>query len=194
MTSELFPARRIESENDISELIRADEWHMDVLRAAERKALPDWWIGAGFLRNLIWDALEGNDFEHSRDVDLVYFDGTDTTPDADWRYDKDMSELFPDAEWEVRNQARMHYVNNLESFTSTADGISHWVETATCVAVRLEKGRLRYLFCHGTDDLFSLVARPTETFNTEELLPTFFGRIEEKRWMERWPHLSIKVE
>lgn len=180
MTRKEFPAKRIESEAEISDLIRADEWRMNVLRVAEKKALPDWWIGAGFLRNLIWDALEGNDPERPRDIDLVYFDSTVIDPETDWKYDRDMEGIFPGAEWEVRNQARMHYVNNLEPYSSTADGIAHWVETATCVAVKLEEGKLRYLFCHGTDDLYNLVARPTETFKTKELLPTFYERVEKK--------------
>jgi len=47
--------REIASEQDISKIIEADDWMMDVLRAAEKLQLPDWWIGAGFLRNKIWD-------------------------------------------------------------------------------------------------------------------------------------------
>lgn len=189
-----FPVLKIKSEVDISILLQADEWRMNVLKAAEKKALPDWWIGAGFLRNLIWDALEGIESEPTRDVDLVYFDASNTKPEIDWQYDAEMKELFSDAEWEVRNQARMHYVNNLEPFTSTADGISHWVETATCVAVKRTDGQLEYLFCHGTEDLFNVVARPTETFRRPELLPRFYERIKQKSWSEKWPHLRIETD
>ena len=193
MTRSEFPARRIDSEADLSDLIRADRWRMNVLLAAEKKALPDWWIGAGFLRNLIWDALEGNNLEQSRDVDLVYFNATDIKPETDWQHDEAMKELFPDADWEVRNQARMHYVNNFEPYSSTIDGIAHWVETATCVAVKLEQDELRYLFCHGTDDLYNLVARPIEEFRTEELLPTFHDRVQKKNWKSRWPHIRVEI-
>ncbi len=194
MSYETFPAKRIESENDISELIQADAWRMDILRAAEEKSLPDWWIGAGFLRNLIWDALEGNEPQQPRDIDLVYFDSTNVSPEADWQYDAKMKEAYPDAEWEVRNQARMHYVNNFDPYSSTADGIAHWVETATCIAVKLENNELRYLFCHGTEDLFGLVARPIEKFKTEGMIHKFYERVEKKRWKERWTHLRIETE
>jgi hypothetical protein len=85
MNIEKFPAKSIKSEADISDLLQADEWRMNVLLVAEKKALPDWWIGAGFLRNLIWDALEGNETEQPRDVDLVYFDSNNTQPEVDWR-------------------------------------------------------------------------------------------------------------
>lgn len=194
MIDKNFPARHIESDDDISELVRADSWRMDVLRAAEQKALPDWWIGAGFLRNLIWDALEGIESEPTRDVDLVYFDSENIEPEIDWQYDLEMNELFPNAEWEVRNQARMHYVNNFEPFSSTADGIAHWVETATCIGVKLEEGGFKYLFCHGTDDLLNLIARPTEPFKHPELLPTFYDRVQRKNWREKWPHLRVVID
>lgn len=88
----------------------------------------------------------------------------------------------------------MHYVNGFEPYTSSEEGISYWVETATCIAVRQQKGKLEYLFCHGTADLFNLIARPIEAFKTEELLPVFYGRIEKKKWQERWPSLKVIVE
>ncbi len=182
----------IRSEADITRLIEGNQLMMDVLRAAERLNLRDWWIGAGFLRNPIWNALEGKPIEAARDIDLVYFNQQDVTPETDWAYDEHMNADYPFADWEIRNQARMHYVNGFEPYTSTEDGIAHWVETATCVGVRLQDGQLHYLFCYGTDDLFGLVARPTPQFRTPELLPVFWKRIADKRWRERWPHLRVE--
>jgi uncharacterized protein len=165
---------------------------MKVLRAAERLDLPDWWIGAGFLRNKVWDALEGNESSRPKDVDLVYFNRTDASAEADWAYDQKMKRDFPFAEWEVRNQARMHYVNGFPPYTSTADGIAHWTETATCVAVKLEKGKVKLLFCHGTKDLLGLIARPSPYMKTPELLKLFQDRVEQKQWRKKWPHLRVE--
>jgi hypothetical protein len=186
--------RSIVSKEEISELIELDAWMMNVLRAAERLQLPDWWIGAGFLRNKVWDYIENKKSEPTRDVDLVYFNLDDITPETDWAYDEKMKSEYPYAEWEVRNQARMHYVNGSRPFTSTADGISHWVETATCIGVKLERGRLKYLFAHGTEDLFGLIARPIPFFNTEERIKTFYERVEKKQWKQKWPDLKVISE
>lgn len=186
--------RSIESEQQISEIIQKDALMMRILGAAEKLDLPDWWIGAGFLRNKIWDYLEDNESVPSRDIDLVYFNSEDISQETDWEFDDRMAKEYPFAEWEIRNQARMHYVNKFEPFTSTADGISHWVETATCVAVRLNKERLEYLFCYGTDDLFGLVARPVSYFKQEPLLSEFYGRVEKKRWKQRWPDIQVVIE
>jgi hypothetical protein len=181
----------MQSEHDITRLLTNDSWRMNVLKAAEQLHLPNWWIGAGFLRNAIWDAIEGNNSPPTRDVDLVYFDAENIEPETDWGYDNQQKANFPFADWEIRNQARMHYVNDFAPYTSTEDGIAHWVETATCIAVKLENNELRYLFCHGTDDLFGLVARPIPSFRTPELLSVFHDRVKKKRWLEQWPHLRV---
>lgn len=179
------------TEKDVEQLVRDDAWMMQVLEAASALDLPDWWIGAGFLRNKVWDAIENNEPQKSRDIDLVYFDKSDTAPETDWRYDEKMNADYPFAEWEVRNQARMHAKNGFEPYSSAAEGISHWVETATCVAVRLKDGELEFLFCHGTDDLLGLIARPTKDFQIPERIGRFYERIEQKKWRERWPNLTV---
>lgn len=189
---------QVNSEEDISRLIRADKWRSDVLDVAERLDLPNWWIGAGFLRNLILDAIECNTPREERDVDLVYFDKEAIDFNQHWAIDWSITDKLrveaPFAEWEVRNQARMHYIHDFDPYTSSEEGISNWVETATCVAVRQQDNKLEYLFCHGTEDLFNLVARPIEAFKTNELLAVFYSRVEKKKWQERWPSLKIIVE
>ncbi len=178
---------------DVEKLVLADAWMMEVLAAAEKLNLPNWWIGAGFLRNKVWDALEGNVSRPTKDVDVVYFDAQNTMAETDWLYDEKLKTEHPFAEWEVRNQARMHYVNGFDPYTSTEDGISHWVETATCVAVKLEKGSLKFLFCHGTEDLFGLIARPSPCIQGDELMQLFHDRIEQKQWRQKWPHLRVEA-
>lgn len=181
----------IKSENDIEKLVLSDPWMMDVLHAAAHLNLPDWWIGAGFLRNKVWDAMEGNASKPSKDVDLVYFNAADVRPESDWKYDEQLKDAYPFAEWEVRNQARMHYVNDFDPYTSTADGITHWVETATCVAVKLQNDKLQFLFCHGLTDLLGLIARPSPCIKGPDLLKLFHNRVEQKQWQKRWPHLQV---
>lgn len=183
----------IKTEEDIRRLVESDKWMMQVLLAAEKLDLPDWWIGAGFLRNKVWNAIEDNDSHSDTDVDLVYFNSSDVKPETDWSYDEKMKQNSPFADWEIRNQARMHYVNNFEPYTSTTNGISNWVETATCTAVKLEDGNLKFIFCHGINDLVNLVARPTARFQTDELIATFNNHIQNKNWKRKWPHLKVEL-
>jgi len=182
---------KIESETQVTRIIQSDDWMMSVLRAAEDLNLPDWWIGAGFLRNKVWDYIEGGERHHSRDIDLVYFDKVNTSSAVDYEYDTLMNKRHFLGEWEIRNQARMHKVGGFEPFSSTADGIAHWPETATAIAVKLEKGKLTYLFCYGTEDLFGLIVGPTEHFDNPEGIQIFRSRVEKKHWADNWEHLKI---
>lgn len=178
----------------LSELILKDPWMMKVLVVAEELNLPDWWIGAGFLRNKVWNYLEGKASEKTRDVDLVYFDSNNVRDEIDWDYDDHLNKEFPFAIWEVRNQARMHYKNGFDPFASTADGIAHWTETATAVAVKLDNDEITFLFCYGTDDLLNLVARPTPFFARKPEVEVFQKRVKEKNWQEKWPTLKIVLD
>ena len=66
------------NEKHIIDLIKKDAWRMDILRAARSINLPDWFIGAGFVRNPVWDFL--HDFDKQTpisDIDIVYFDPND---------------------------------------------------------------------------------------------------------------------
>lgn len=183
----------ITSQDDISRIIYEDEWMMRVLRAAEEINLPDWWIGAGFLRNKVWDYLSGNVSTPTSDVDLVYFNASNTAAESDWSYDDMTNKRYAFANWQIRNQARMHVINDFKPFTSTIDGIEHWVETATCIAVRLNNGSLEYIFCYGSDDLLGLIARPTPLFTHTSRIDTFHKRVKSKQWQQKWPNLKIML-
>ena len=64
------------NDGEILDLIRADPWMIRVLGAAAALGLPDWMIGAGFVRNKVWDHLHGfaNAEVRTADIDLIYFD------------------------------------------------------------------------------------------------------------------------
>ena len=58
--------------DDLERLIRASSWLMEILRVARACHPPDWWVGAGVLRDLVWDGLHGGfDPAHVKDVDLA---------------------------------------------------------------------------------------------------------------------------
>jgi hypothetical protein len=55
---------------------------MRALAAARSLALSSWCIGAGAVRNLVWDHLHGFEFETKpEDVDLVFYDANDLSED-----------------------------------------------------------------------------------------------------------------
>jgi len=181
------------NEQDIINLIQSDKWMMDVLREAERLNLPEWMIGAGFLRNKVWDHLHGikRNIADTNDIDLVYLDAEKISEESDYALSEKMSGALG-LRWEIKNQAYMHTRHNHQPYKSTAEGISHWVETPTCVAVTLNKGEPKIIAPHGIDDLVNLIIRPTPTRTAD--LALFYKRIEEKEWLSKWPKLKVVVD
>ncbi len=113
-------------EQDILNVIEQDKWMMDILRTAESLQLKDWLIGAGFVRNKVWNHISGytNNLHRGSDVDLVYFD-----PDGnDEKADDELSEKLKKEtgiEWEVVNEFYAHIWNGILPYTSTQDAIAH---------------------------------------------------------------------
>jgi len=131
-----------------------------LLGFVERLDVPDAWVGAGSIRDAVWDALCGLAPAPSRDVDVVYFDPSAPCPAADAALEARLHALDPAVPWSVRNQARMHARNGHASYADTADAMRHWPETATAVAARTRAGRIELLAPHGLADLLGLVVRP----------------------------------
>lgn len=158
-----------------------------VLRAARTLRLPDWWIGAGFVRNKVWDHLHGyGQPTPLSDIDVIYFDPSDTAEAREKGYEGELSELLFGLPWSVKNQARMHEKNGDGPYRSSVDALSRWPETATCVAVTmLPNDQLKLAAPHGVGDLLSLTVRPSPAFRLE----AYRDRISRKGWQQKWPNL-----
>ena len=177
-------------EQEAAALIRQDNLRMRCLEAARSLMLPDWFIGAGFLRNVIWDHLHQRlDATPLNDVDLVYFDPDDLSLESEECFEARLHTRCPGVRWEVRNQARMHLRHGLAPFLNAADGISCWVERQTCVGVRLEsEGQLRFAAPYGLDENWSLNVSICPR-NPRPVL--FRDRIRKKQWQRLWLRLNV---
>lgn len=181
------------NDSDILDLIRSDPWMMRVLGAAGSFDLPDWMIGAGFVRNKVWDYLHGfaNAEVQTADIDLIYFDPADLCESTEKEYDRRLRTAC-DVNWSAKNQARMHEVTGDAPYTSAADGLAHWVESATCVAVTLQDGALRLVAPHGTGDLVGLIVRRSPAFTRD--IGVLRERVASKRWLETWLRLRVVLD
>lgn len=176
------------------DLMAADSGAMAILRAVRELRLPDWAIGAGFVRNRVWDAVSGHAAQTvPGDTDVLYFDPGDLRPESETTLEARLRAVMPDAPpWSVTNQARMHLENGDRPYTSTLDALWFWLETPTCVALRLERDNtLTVLAPHGLDDLFGLRVHPTP--NGRVRLEAYRKRIGGKNWPARWPRVTIEV-
>jgi hypothetical protein len=174
----------------LATLVAGDAWLMTVLKIARGLNLPDWAVGAGAVRNLVWDHLTAKPTRtQPADIDVLYFDPRDTDPAREQAAEVALA-AQANLVWQVRNQARMHRRNGDPPYRDTTDALRYWLETPTCVAVRLEPdGRLTVIAPHGLDDLFALALRPTP--RGRERRDAYRDRLASKDWLIQWPSLTV---
>jgi hypothetical protein len=179
------------NETEIIQIVKNDKWMMGVLNEADKLNLPDWIIGAGFLRNKVWDYLHDikREVADTQDIDLIYFDIVNSDEEKDRKLSEQMKGVFG-FDWEIVNQAYTHKWHNKDiPYTNATEGLANWVETATSVGVTLINNEPKIIAPHGIEDLVNLIIRPTP--NHQENLDVFYNRIESKKWLEKWPRLRV---
>lgn len=167
---------------------------VEPLRLLAGLGLPDAWIGAGLLRNAVWDALSGlpPGSNPPGDIDVIWFDAAQGEAAADAAIEARLRVLRPDLPWSVRNQARMAARNGDAPYADARDAVAHWPETATAIAARWTGDDLEIMAPHGLDDLLARRIRPTPHFAASATKRAVFAeRIRAKRWAARWPGLSV---
>jgi hypothetical protein len=168
---------------------------MHALGAAREVNPPDLLIGAGAIRDVVWDQLHGyREATRPKDVDLVFFDRAVGTGGEQSVLDA-LRTLAPTVPWDVHNQATVHlwyakaFGVEVDPLASSADGVGTWPETASAVAVRLMADEtLAVVAPFGLEDLFGLVWRRNPRRVT---LQEYRRRIERKRVASRWPRVRV---
>jgi uncharacterized protein len=177
--------------DDIARLIGSQADMVSLLATVAWLGLPDAYVGAGFVRDAVWDVLHGREPSCSRlrDVDVAYFDARSCGAERDLTLEGSLREQVPSVAWDVKNQARMSERNGDEPYRDCAHAIAQWPETATAIGARLTHGALELCAPHGVADLLALVVRPTPRFYGK--MPIYRARLHTKGWATRWPKLSF---
>ncbi|PTO90807.1 nucleotidyltransferase family protein [Vibrio splendidus] len=175
--------------NSIVTLIKQDPLRMQVLDCVAQLDLPQCYVAAGFVRNLVWDHL--HDFDSPtplNDIDVIYFDPIDTSYESELRYEAQLKQRLPELNWQVRNQACMHTRNGDEPYQGSLDAMSYWPEKETAVAVKQSlNGDIECISSFGLDSLFDLQITPNPKRNRD----IFDQRVQSKNWLTQWSKLTI---
>jgi hypothetical protein len=183
-------------EAELRRIIRSNAWFTEILEAVRDCDPPDWLVGGGVIRNLVWNRLHGYpDAAHLKDVDVAYFDPDNLRPERDGAVEADLLTRHPDVPWEAKNQAAVHlwyeekFGFAVPPLLSSEAGIATNPETATSVGVRLLADGGLYIHAPlGLEDLFGLLLRHNPRRVTPEI---FRRRALEKRIVERWPEVRV---
>jgi len=182
----------------LRDLVRASPWLVSALDVVRKSGLPDAWIGAGVLRDLVWGQRYGDGFDPQtvRDVDVVFFDPLDLSRDNDDRATARLREAWPEPPWEAKNQAAVHTWyparfggDQVPPLHGIAEAVATWPEYATAVAVRLgEQDRIDICAPYGLDDLLDGVWRRNPTRVSPDRSRQ---RLARHRPAERWPGVRV---
>lgn len=179
----------------LAELLAAEPWMRRALDAVAASGLPDAWIGAGVIRDVVWGRQHGA-FDPSvvKDIDVAYFDADDLTRERDMTAQKTLSRLAG-LPWEATNQAAVHtwyhqYFGGVEveAFGSVHEAVATWPETATCVAVRHGPGGIEICAPYGLADLLGGVWRVNPARVT---LAISQARLARQRVSVKWPLVRV---
>ena len=104
-------------------------------------------------------------------------------------YEAQLSAMRTDVPWSVRNQARMHARNGDQPYLSSKNAMAHWLETPTCVGVKVcDGGALSVIAPYGVEDLLALEVRPTPSGVRKPDI--YRDRIDKKGWLKSWAQLA----
>jgi hypothetical protein len=175
--------------------VRAESWLMTALEVVAASGLPDAWIGAGAIRDVIWGQLSGGFTPATvRDVDVAFFDAADVNEQRDARAQRRLDDLA-DLPWEATNQAAVHtwyhrYFGGppVAAFGCVHDAVATWPETATSVALRRGVEGIEICAPLGLADLLDGVWRRNPTRVT---IQASQARLDRHRVTERWPGITV---
>ncbi len=178
------------------EVVRRSPPLVKALHAAHQVDAPQWLITAGAIRDAVWDALHDRPLQTlPRDLDFAFFDRDDLAPEGEDFIERQLRLHAPDLPWDVKNQASVHlwypdvFGSAVQPFTSCAEAVATFPETATCVGVRLiADGDLLVVAPHGLADLLGGVCRHNPTRVSEGF---YRRRIRDKGWRARWPKVEF---
>jgi uncharacterized protein len=180
---------------ELARLVAGNGWLMHALVLVEQSGLPDAWIGAGAVRDVVWGARFGR-FEPAdvKDIDVVFFDPADLGEGRDAAAQRRLCALA-ELPWEPTNQAAVHtwyheYFGGppVDPVTCVHDAVATWPETATCVAVRLRAAGVEVCAPHGLADLLCGVWRVNPVRVTPEVS---VARLARQRVPARWPGVTV---
>lgn len=168
-----------------------------VLHLASTLDLPNWYVAAGAISQTIWNVVSGQPPETGiADYDLVYFDGSDLSWEAEDAVIRRGEEVFAGVGTmvEIRNQARVHlwyedkFGTPCPQHRSTEQAIGAWTSNTAMIGVRIENlGEVWRVYAPmGLSDMFNLVIRPNPLIATRD---SYEKKI--ARWRKHWTQLTI---
>lgn len=181
----------------LREVLSTNPTLLTVLERAATLKLQNWYLAGGALSQTIWNNVSSLPPETGiRDYDLVYYDASDLSYEAEDLFVQTGKHLFADlpVEVEIRNQARVHLWYEKKHgipcppHKSVEGGIDTWISTSAILGVRLEdNGEWTVYAPRGLSEFFNMVVRPNSILGKREVYEK-----KAARWKAIWAMLVVE--
>lgn len=185
-----------EQRQALKDIIVSEPLLMEVLAGLRSLDLPDSWLVAGAIYNIVWNRLTGQPSLHGvKDIDLFYCDARDLSYEAEDFEIRRVAALFAhlSVPVELRNQARVHlwfpqkFGVEVAPLVSSEESLLRYASKTHAVAARLdENGALQIAAPFGLDDLFSFRIVPNPVIENKVA-----HTAKAERAKRHWPQLTI---
>ncbi|MDB5528750.1 MAG: nucleotidyltransferase family protein [Devosia sp.] len=180
----------------LEDIVRAQPVLMSVLEGLRAMALPDAWLVSGAVYNMVWNHLTGRPaLTGIKDVDLIYFDGSDLSYEAEDRVIKAADARFAGLPLpvELRNQARVHlwfpqkFGIVVTPLTHSTQSLTRYASRTHAVAARLETDDTMTIEApFGLDDMFAFRITPNAVLDNRLAHETKGARAKTV-----WPEITV---
>lgn len=170
---------------------------LQMLRTLRDLALPDAWLVSGGIYQTVWNVVTERPLFHGiKDFDLIYFDGTDLSYEAEDAVIKQVNAALPDLAdlLEVRNQARVHlwyekrFGRPYRPLDCSMDALTTYAARTHAVAAQMDSSdRLHLHAPFGLANLFGLRLVPNHGQPNEETYTEKAARMK-----ALWPELTVE--
>jgi len=170
---------------------------MVILRAVQALELPDSWLVSGGIYQTVWNVITDRPLLHGiKDFDIIYFDGTDLTYEAEDDVVQRVNAALPDLAnlLETRNQARVHlwyeqrFGRPYRPLDCAMDSLTTYAARTHAVAARLDPdGKLIVHAPFGLANLFAMRLVPNYVQPNEQ---TYVEKAD--RMKALWPELTVE--
>ena len=180
----------------LKDIISSDPLLMRLLNGLVELDLPDALLGSGAIYNTVWNVLTGRTPHRGiNDADLVYFDASDRSYEAEDRVIRRVQTHFVDfpTRIEVRNQARVHLWFSAKfglpypELKNSAEMLRYFATKTHAVAARIERGGIVIFAPFGLDDMFSFRLTPNPVLDNKATHDRKAARS-----MALWPELRFE--
>lgn len=167
---------RLRSERRLIDIATGSPPIEPILSKAHKLDLPDWHLCAGCLTQSAWNHRFNLPYDHGiDDIDLIYFDPSDLSEDAEEDAAQRARILFSNSKirLDVKNEARVHnwyegkFGVAIAPYSSLADAVASFPTTATSIALCKTDTTYEVIAPYGLNDLFDGIVRPNKVLVTQ---------------------------